>query len=359
LFLREHCLALARRGRPRRPAFAIVGTLRLIYARILCLCGLISVRTPATALIRCMRPGADHASDIGRERESAMQQPSGKTLIVTGCDENHHELALDLITSLRDLGVQGAKIAFVDMGTQDPPQNLLKMFDLHAKQTPGTERYKGYKCAFLAIKARLPSIFPGFETYIWLDADCWVQNADAVGELVDAAQRADVAVHPELDVHYFAYKSPSDRTIMLYGNLYGQEISRQMWRFPMINGGVFSARANSKVWTEWSVAMESIRTRWKQGEDISFSDQIPLHLLIHTKKLSIYPLRAVNNWQLYAALPLIDKQEKRIVVPTPPHEPINILHLAGVTKGTEYYAGRLQKNLSFRYRDIKKLLSEL
>jgi hypothetical protein len=46
LFLREHC----RRGSPGRPIFAIVGTLQLIYARILCLCGLASVRTPATAL---------------------------------------------------------------------------------------------------------------------------------------------------------------------------------------------------------------------------------------------------------------------------------------------------------------------
>lgn len=288
-----------------------------------------------------------------------MQQPSGKTLIVTGCDENHHELALDLITSLRDLGLQGAKTALIDMGETDPPAPLRRAFDLCSKQASGAARFDGLKVSFLSVKSRMPSLFPGFDIYIWLDADCWVQNMSAVSDLVDSAQYADIAIHPELDVHYFQYKNPSDRTIMLYGNLYGQDVSRQMWRFPMVNSGVFSARSSSKLWAEWTAAMETLKARWQRGEDLRFSDQIPLHFLIHSKRLSMYPLRAVNNWQMYASLPLIDKEAKRLVVPTRPHEEINIVHLAGLTKQTEYHAGKLQRDLSFKYRDIKKLFSEI
>jgi hypothetical protein len=53
-----------------------------------------------------------------------MQNPVTRALIVTACDENHYELGLDLITSLRDLGLNGAKVAFVDMGTGGAPEPL-------------------------------------------------------------------------------------------------------------------------------------------------------------------------------------------------------------------------------------------
>ena len=145
-----------------------------------------------------------------------MQNSVTRVLIVTACDENHYELGLDLITSLRDLGLNGAKVGFVDMGTGGAPEQLARRFDLYERQTVETDQYKGYKTAFLAIKPRLPTIFPGFDTYIWIDADCWVQSASVVGKLVDAAQRADIAAHPELDIHYFRYKMPADRMVLTF-----------------------------------------------------------------------------------------------------------------------------------------------
>jgi len=287
-----------------------------------------------------------------------MQNPVTRALIVTACDENHYEFGLDLITSLRDLGLNGAKVGFVDMGTGGAPEQLARRFDLYERQTVETDQYKGYKTAFLSIKPRLPTIFPGFDTYIWIDADCWVQSASVVGKLVDAAQMADIAAHPELDIHYFRYKMPADRTINFYKNLYGDDICEKMCRFPMMSAGVFSARSDSKLWAVWSNAMATIKSRWKLGTDLRFSDQIPLHFLIHTNKLSMFPLKAVDNWQLYAALPLIDTERKRVVVPSPPYEEINIIHLAGPSKKSQYYSQHLRKNISYRYRDIKQLFSQ-
>jgi hypothetical protein len=287
-----------------------------------------------------------------------MQNPMTRTLIVTACDENHYELGLDLITSLRDLGLNGPKVAFVDMGTGRATEQLVCQFDLYERQTAEAGQYQGFKVAFLSIKPRLPTIFPGFDTYIWIDADCWVQNASVIDKLVDAAQNADIAAHPELDAHYFRYKMPGTWTINVYKSLYGNQTCDMMCRFPMMNSGVFSARSNSKLWAIWSNAMGTLKSRWKLGTDLRFSDQIPLHFMIHTNRLSMFPLRAVDNWLLQAARPLIDTERKRVVVPSPPYEEINIIHLMGGSKKLQYYSKRLQRNISYRYRDIKQLFSQ-
>src|SRR5437870_2474859 len=105
--------------------------------------------------------------------------------------------------------------------------------------------------------------------------------------------------------------------------------------------------------------MAILKSRWKLGIDLRFSDQMPLNFLIHTNKLSMFPLKAVDNWQLYAALPLIDTKRKRVVVPSPPYEEINIIHLAGPSKKLQYYSQHLRKNISYRYRDIKQLFSQI
>jgi hypothetical protein len=290
-----------------------------------------------------------------------------KTLVVTGCDENHHELAIDLIASLEDRGFRGSQLAFIDLGAADPPEQLSRHFDLQMKQTPGPAKFSGITCCFLALKSRLPSLFPGFDTYIWLDADCWIQNTSAISDLIEAAQHADIAVHPELDIHYFRNKMPSSRTLTLYQNLYGDDMSRKLSRFPMVNCGVFSARCNSRLWREWAAAMEELRTRWQQGVDVWFSEQIPLHRLIYSGRISMFPLRAVNNWQLYVSVPLVDIERKRIVTPTPPHEEINIIHLAGRTKKERYRLRdvamksadhpRAEADVSFRYRDVRSLFA--
>jgi hypothetical protein len=76
------------------------------------------------------------------------------------------------------------------MGTDRASEPLVRQFDLYERQTAEAGRYKGYKVSFLSVKPRLPTIFPGFDTYIWIDADCWVQGACVIGKLADAAQKA-------------------------------------------------------------------------------------------------------------------------------------------------------------------------
>ena len=44
----------------------------------------------------------------------------------------------------------------------------------------------------------LPRYFPDHDVYLWIDADCWVQQWDAIALFLRGAQRRPIAVAPEI-----------------------------------------------------------------------------------------------------------------------------------------------------------------
>ena len=128
--------------------------------------------------------------------------------------------------------------------------------------------------------------------------------------------------------------------------------------FRSVNSGVFAARADSKLWPAWNAVMDGILARGANGADLFYSDQIPLHYLIVTGQATLQPLRAIDNWLLYAATPAIHAARKKIVVPTEPYEEINILHLAGAAKDQTFSEGNTGRPLNFSYSSIKEYFSK-
>jgi len=280
------------------------------------------------------------------------------TILVTGCDERHDDLAADLLESLAD--GRDFAVGFVRMGRAPPPEAVAAACD-HLVQLdradPALTAEQGFQFALMGVKARLPDLFPGFDTYVWMDADTWVQNPAGVRQIVRAASMADVAAAPESDPNYYRVLSPNDYTRDVYATIYGEAEARRWERFPMVNGGVVAARAGSPLWAAWKGALEEARDLQAGRDRRFYSDQIPLHRLIASGAISLYPLRAVNNWIVLQAPPLIDFNSRRLRAPTLPWEEINILHLVGWSKTGEYPLpdGRA---VSFRYRRIRALLAE-
>src|SRR5262245_24477855 len=58
--------------------------------------------------------------------------------------------------------------------------------------------------SFRAMTARphLRRYFPGYETYLWLDADVWVQDWSAPRLFLEAAQLGDISIVPEMHRSY-------------------------------------------------------------------------------------------------------------------------------------------------------------
>ena len=292
-----------------------------------------------------------------------MNEDYSDSIIVTGCDENHFALAEDLAQSIHERKSRAYALGFVNMSSLGQKFAAADMFDF-CVEAPGARlaelvNIKGFKIAYLNVKALLPDLFPGYRRYLWLDADCWVQNEIGLMQILELCQDQDLAIHPEYDIHYTSQKTPSNRNMMVYRQIFGgteDEDKRDNMRFPMVNAGVFGATARSPLWKSWTGLMDEIRERPDPERTKFYCDQVPLHYLISSGQLSFFPLRSTNNWQTYACAPMFDIRRKRLVLPTPPHEEINIMHLAAHSKDCKYKFGEMGLT-SLRYRHFKKFVA--
>lgn len=285
-----------------------------------------------------------------------------KTIVATGCDSAHYDLVADLLASLTDAGREGLDVGLVHVGDDTLPPALESAVDCvaHVADDEFVARgLKGFRLAHLMIKPRLPQLFPGYDVYVWLDGDTWVQDRAGLDQIVYCAQQADLCAHPELDPNYFRQRIPSDRLVGLYGSLYGPEEAARCVRLPMFNAGVFAATADSPLWASWREELLQVSRKIAAAPELYYSDQVPLHRLIANGQLSAYPLRATNNWLLHAAVPSVNLARKRLIAPTVPGEAINILHLTGTTKHLTFTMGDGSgRQIQFRYRSIKALFGD-
>ena len=276
-----------------------------------------------------------------------------RTIVATACDAAHFALAEDLLRSLHRLKERAFKIGFIQVGENAAPAALVNMADearVASNWGAQLKENEGFAVAYLAIKPRLPEFFPGYDTYVWLDSDTWVQNSAGIAHIVDHVHLADICVHPQLDPNYWGCLYPDNYTVRVYDLIFGADVRRQYFRYPMINAGVFGAAAQSPLWERWTNLLGEIRDKLQDQENRFFSDQIPLHRLIYSGALRPYPLRAVDNWLVQHAVPRLDLANGRLTAPSFPYEEINIVHLVGAAKSMEYRLGELR--ISLRYRDI-------
>ena len=283
-----------------------------------------------------------------------------RTIVVTGCDSAHYDLVTDLLTSLTDAGREGLTVGFIHVGDDAVPAEIEAAVDcmVHVPDDGfHANGVRGYRLAYLGIKPRLPDLFPGYETYVWLDGDTWVQNRAGIDQIVQSAQFAAVCAHPELDPNYFRIPLRSERLLTLYGPLYGEADAASHVSLPMFNSGVFAGTAGSPLWALWSAALAEVHDKILASARLYFSDQVPMHHLIASLSLSVQPLRAVNNWLMHAAAPALNLKTRRVVAPTYPYEEINILHLSGETKDVKFPLDDEGHETTFRYRDLKALFA--
>ena len=280
------------------------------------------------------------------------------TLIVTGFDANHFDLAHDMANSYRHAYQERHPLAAIVYGAQPPPAELAALFDQVRHITGDGAAFdhgKGFFLAYSGLKAQLRDVFPGYASYCWIDADCWFSGDESMPRVLAGVSSHDLCIHPEFDVHYVNYPTPSERTLSIYRTNYGANLRAMPLTMPMVNSGVFAMRADAPTWALWAAELKQLRDRHERGETVFFSDQIALHKIIHGHQLRTYPLRAVDNWQTYACLPLVHRDSRSLRVPTPPHERIGLLHLAGATKHHTYTIDG--KPSTLRYRDVMALFA--
>ena len=264
-------------------------------------------------------------------------------LIVSGADSAYFPLLKDTVLSVQALRPDAA-IGILDCGL-DPDQTQWLSARVAHLVKPGWDiDFPGQTATAEARKAQfarpfLPGHFPGYDVYLWIDADAWLQDWRAVDIYFEAARRGKLAIVPEIDRAYKRhYKRPKLFGWTLpwknYREAFGWRVADRLGRNPMVNCGVFALRGDAPHWQVWGRVMARVARRTR----FFFVEQTALNYAIFAEHLPVDFLPAYCNWMPGDAAPAFDAERGLFVEPYSPHEVIGIMHLAG----------REQKNYSFR-----------
>ena len=137
-----------------------------------------------------------------------MRPPGSSSLagavIVTAADRGYFPMLQGLLRSIsRQAGLSGAAIAVFDVGLDVDQQESLVADDvrlLRPRSHLGVT-LEGAPPIVPSILVRpfLDEYLPEFDCHIWIDADAWIQDGQAIARLRDGAMSAGLAVAHEGD----------------------------------------------------------------------------------------------------------------------------------------------------------------
>ncbi len=268
---------------------------------------------------------------------------SQRVLLVTGSDAAFFSMVSGTIRSVREKP-QGRQVAvaFFDLGCTPEQQLWLRehVDDIQEPrwdfEFPNRLQVPRHVRAQLA-RPFLPRYFPGFDLYLWLDADAWVQDWSAIELLLRGAQRRGLAIVPELDRGNRQLYGFAPMVWSYYGRLYqqafGEEVAQELCSYPMLNSGAIALQAAAPHWAVW----EELLWLGLQNSYTPLTEQLALNLAVYRRGLyeSTELLPAWCNWTTHYGMPAWDRSAGRFVEPYLPHMPIGILHLTGNSKPSQ------------------------
>lgn len=278
---------------------------------------------------------------------------SVETVICTASNKGFAALLVRLLQSIRtkprgsdvaigvlDLGLPADKRAEVKEFADhivEPDWDFAFPLIIDGEPHDPNEEFLANNRGYMAMTARpfLNDHFPGFKTYIWIDADCWLQDWETIDWLIDGATDGSLCIVPELDRSYSHSYDHGAMNRWFNKNIqafFGEETARRMWDFPLLNSGVFALRGNSPLWSKWRAALSE---GLHKATDF-YAEQFGLNKVVYEEDFPRKILPATCNWLVNRALPLYDVESGLFVEPNPPYRPLGIVHLSGDSKSKKH-----------------------
>ena len=248
-----------------------------------------------------------------------------RVLIVSGANDNFFPLLKCLILSLQTHKEEGKfSFAILDFGLSEEQVKWLKAYtdmivvprwDVSVPdKLKGLRRYMGFTA-----KMFLRKYFPGFDVYIWIDADVWVQEWTGLDLYIEGASRSYVAATPHVDRSYFL---STEKFLIRHGifkRIFGETLANTLLQYSYINAGIFAVRADAPHWDTFATVLE---TAVKRLGHVRGANQAALNAAIYLHNLPVQLLPAICNWQCSLALPIWDENRKLFCEPFLPYQPI-------------------------------------
>jgi hypothetical protein len=247
--------------------------------------------------------------------------------------------ARECLDLLRTQTLPGWELSLVvlDLGLTDAEKKWLAsvgaVLATNAEAIPNFPDAPGYMRA-MTCRPYMRDLLPGYELYVWMDADIRLVAPGALQAYVlsASANREAIAICQEVDPCYgFVnnphvsrnYHGPKRRRMAV---VYGEEIAEKFDGFLCYNAGMFAMHRDSLIWNSYRVNLErAMRTPFDH-----MKEQDAMNVAIMQNGGKAVNLSALFNWLCSAAQPVFSEPLKRWVRPWPPQEVVSVLHLAAV-----------------------------
>ena len=264
-------------------------------------------------------------------------------LIVSSCDSKYFHLLKELFLSIQKTNLFNEyDFAVLDTGMDLNQLNYLKdnkIIIAKARWDVKVPQYKILGRNHLkthTARAFLPDYFPNFKIYIWLDADLWLNDVNSFLLYEKGAFKNSLAITPQVDRAYYKLASvewffnfPKRIKTINYKNI-GKSVSKKLAKkyafHATLNAGAFAIKSNSLI---WDVFQKNVKLASKKGR-IFGTDQVALALSVYEDKIPTEFLPSYCNWMCEFNLPFFDENKKMFIEPYLPHNPIALIHLAGL-----------------------------
>ena len=265
-----------------------------------------------------------------------------KIAIVTGADKKYFPYLKNLVHSLqksKTLEICDLCILLID----DDNKYLIDidyLFNNKKKVSFSLKLFFKDKQNWYKLLTERPFLkdhFPGYEKYIWLDADTEVLDVQGINNLITATEKNDLAISPEINESYVfkntkfgvkkifsSFYKISGWSFKNYNKYFRKDLGQDLFFKPLFNNGVFCMRSDSIFWNLWKMEYQNALNKATTSYGIK-TDQLSLNKLIYENFQKISIVDSTNNWLIFKSEPPI-KVGDTFFTPSYPKRKINIFH---------------------------------
>lgn len=269
-----------------------------------------------------------------------------RVLVVTGADTNQMGLLRQMLATLQATAA-GADlpVACYDLGLTDADrawlaaQRIELVKPWHRFEVPGGP-WPAWLDAYLA-QPFLPEQVPGWDVYLWIDADIWFQDDRAVRAYIDGAMSHGFAIAHERTP---MYRSQAWLTAWMGKHFVkGFGAVQGLWLLtrPHLNSGFYAMRGDAPHWSAWA---ERYRAAIRRASGPTPYGQFAINQIVYGPPfgsgLRTAILEPWANWIVDRGPPMWDDTRGVFCEPAAPHRPLSVLHLAGPGKKASYAVRR-------------------
>jgi len=261
-----------------------------------------------------------------------------QAIIISAADSGFFTLLQGLVGSLQHFADQGQslpQLGIFDLGLTPEERRWLEQHRATIVEPEWDFEFADRATRNQTFKAQtarpfLPRYFPGFDLYIWMDADLWLQEYEVLEWLVRGSRNHHLTITQEL---HSAYKRHyNNREIFgkyaLYNDFFNSQTAESYGLTPSLNVGVFALPATAPHWEAWRKVMIHVLS----VESSFYAEQTSLDFAVYSQRLPVTWLPAQANWLCHQARPAWSTQRQKLVDPCPPHQPLWVIHLTMATK---------------------------